>query len=235
MPVCCRFYFEKSNPEVIILMESVNRSPLLREFLRAGDSLVTEGEVRPTDVVPVLASGRDGSPRGFPMKWGFTVPGIRPLFNARVETASLKPTFREAWARHRCIVPANFYYEWESRRRPAVREISPTGFSTETSRGGRNASAPIEVADHSRQQPRIKYAIGPTGCSITWLCALYRLEGNLPHFVILTREPTEALREIHDRMPLILPPELCRDWVNPRLPPETLLDQAVTDLTAVRA
>ena len=204
--MCCRFYIEKDDPDIASLLETVNRSPLVHEFRKAGDPLITEGEIRPTAVVPTLASGRDGSPRAFPMKWGFTVPGIRPLFNARAETAALKPTFREAWAQHRCIVPSNFYYEWKH-------VLTPGGKTKTTD----------------------KYAIGSAGHPITWLCGLYRLENNLPHFVILTREPTETLREIHDRMPLILPPELCRDWVNPRLSPEALLDQAVTDLTAVRA
>lgn len=75
-----------------------------------------------------------------------------------------------------------------------------------------------------------KYAIQPEGGRAAWLCGLYRMEDNLPHFVILTREPTEALREIHDRMPLMLPEKYVNDWVNPLTAPEKMLDYAMTDL-----
>ena len=37
------------------------------------------------------------------------------LLNARSETAAEKPAFREDWRRHRCIVPATYYFEWEHR------------------------------------------------------------------------------------------------------------------------
>ena len=51
---------------------------------------------------------------GFPMVWGVHVPGIsRTNANTRVETASEKANFRDAWAAHRCVIPASWYYEWE--------------------------------------------------------------------------------------------------------------------------
>lgn len=45
----------------------------------------------------------------------------------------------------------------------------------------------------------------PKGSPVTWLCGLYRIEEGLPCYVILTREPSEEIRFIHDRMPLMLP------------------------------
>ncbi|MEM9014768.1 MAG: SOS response-associated peptidase [Pseudomonadota bacterium] len=55
-------------------------------------------------------------------RWGF-IPswakkdyhermGSKPLINARAETAAEKPTFRSAFKRRRCLIPANGYYEW---------------------------------------------------------------------------------------------------------------------------
>ena len=93
--MCCRYYIERDDPEIMHILEEANRSPLAERFRQAGDALITEGEVRPTACVPTVASGRNGVPGVFPMKWGFTVPGIRPVFNARVETAPLKKSFRE--------------------------------------------------------------------------------------------------------------------------------------------
>jgi len=199
--MCCRYYIEKDDPELRDILLSVRRAPLADQFLRAGDAVVTDGEIHPTAVVPTLASSRNGRPCVFPMKWGFTIPGVRPVFNARVETASVKTSFREAWEQHRCILPASWYYEWMHTR----------------TKSGRT-----RVTD--------KYAIQPAGKSALWLCGLYRLENSLPHFVILTREPVEALREIHDRMPLMLPRKYVGDWINPLTSPEKMLSLAVTDL-----
>ena len=203
--MCCRYYIERDDPEIRSILEEANRSPLAGQFLRAGDPMLTEGEIRPTNVVPAVAFTRSGRPGIFPMKWGFTIPGVRPVFNARVETAPVRQSFREAWAQHRCVLPASCYYEWKH--------------------------LPGEKGKSRLAEP---YAIRPSGKHATWLCGLYRLENNLPHFVILTREPTEALREIHDRMPLILPEAYVRDWINPRIAPEPLLPLAVTDLILER-
>ena len=201
--MCCRYYIEKDDPEITHILESVSHSPLTGRFLKAGDAVVTDGEIHPTAVVPTLASSKDGRPCVFPMKWGFTIPGVRPLFNARVETASVKQSFRDSWEQHRCIVPASYYFEWKH----------------VLTRSGKS-----RVTD--------KYAIQPAGGHAAWLCGLYRLENSLPHFVILTREPTEALAEIHDRMPLILPQKYVGDWINPLAAPEKILTYAVTELVA---
>ena len=65
---------------------------------------------------------------------------------------------------------------------------------------------------------------------MTWLCGLYRIEEGLPVFVILTREPGEEIRFIHDRMPLILPERLIGEWIRPDVRPEELVGDALTDM-----
>ena len=110
--MCCRYLLEES-PELRPIVEAMNRSPLAGKLFPAG-SLRAAGEVRPADAAPVLARSRQGQPLVFPMKWGFSIPGIRStLINARSETASIKPTFSESWRRRRCAIPASWYYEWE--------------------------------------------------------------------------------------------------------------------------
>ena len=92
----------------------------------AASVLHSSGEIRPTDVVPVLAPDRNRNPEVYPMRWGFRLAGRGPkgqrgtvenrsmlVVNARVETAAQKPSFRDAWLRHRCIVPASCYFEWD--------------------------------------------------------------------------------------------------------------------------
>ena len=107
--MCCRYWFDES-PELRPFVEEMNRSPLVEKFVETG-SITTQGEVRPTNVVPVIASNRRGEKAVYPMKWGFS--GRTLLVNARSETAATKPTFSDAWKSHRCIVPASCYFEWE--------------------------------------------------------------------------------------------------------------------------
>ena len=112
--MCCRYYMEMS-PELRPIIEEANRSALKERIVdKLGRPLITEGEVRPTNIVPVIAPNRTGARTVFPMVWGFTLPrSSSPMVNARVETASTKPTFKESWERRRCIVPASYYFEWE--------------------------------------------------------------------------------------------------------------------------
>lgn len=204
--MCTRFYIEPESDELRTVLEQAKQSRLGQLFLRAGSPVLTSGEIRPTNVVPVLATGRDKKSGVFPMRWGFQVPGGSLIVNARSETAADKPTFRDAWRAHRCIIPASWYYEWEHTKLP---------------------SGKTKTGD--------KYAIQPQGEQAAWLCGLYRMENGFPVFAVVTREPTPYLRNIHDRMPLILPKGRIHEWICPDIRPEELLPYALTDLVAEKA
>ena len=51
---------------------------------------------------------------------------------------------------------------------------------------------------------------------VTYLAGLYRLENGYPHFAVLTREPDEEIRLIHNRMPVILKADQINTWINPQ-------------------
>ena len=195
--MCCRYWTDES-PELRPIVEEMNRSPLMRKWQDKA-KVKSYGEIFPTDVVPVIAPNRSGLRTVYPMKWGYS--GKSLLMNARSETAAEKPTFRDDWARHRCIVPASWYFEWEH-----------------------------YPGSDGKKHTGDKYMIHPKDCAVTWLCGLYRIENGLPVFVILTREPGETLRFLHDRMPLIMPDELVTEWIRPDRKPEELLPRALTDL-----
>lgn len=80
-----------------------------------GDQLAPAEELRPTDPVPIVRPS--GTYRALGVaRWGLLSPW-RPdagpvLFNARAETLATKPAFRESFARYRCLVPADGWYEW---------------------------------------------------------------------------------------------------------------------------
>ena len=81
---------------------------------------------------------------------------------------------------------------------------------------------------------RVKYAIHPQRPGLFYMAGLYRLEPQGPAFTILTRAPAEAIAFIHDRMPVILPPELVQDWIDPRHDPAAILARAVLSVACER-
>lgn len=94
-------------------------------------SLKREGEVRPGDVVPVLASSRSLKPTFFPMRWGYTLPGGRLVINARSETAAASPLFSDGMRQRRCLVTASRYDDWEHRGREKIRyAVRPSGMAS---------------------------------------------------------------------------------------------------------
>ena len=66
------------------------------------------------------------------------------------------------------------------------------------------------------------------------MAGLYRIEEikgiKIPVFTILTRDPVESLRFIHDRMPVILPKDSIREWVKPSRKPEKVLKDLPVDV-----
>ena len=123
--MCGRVYMAPADPELRELVKEMNRSRLAERFRKSsGEPLEAEGEIFPSSVLPVLAVNKAGEQRVFPMKWGFSGTG-RLLINARAETAAERPAFRESWARHRCVIPASWYFEWEhDEKKRAVRKYA---------------------------------------------------------------------------------------------------------------
>ncbi|MBR0410450.1 MAG: SOS response-associated peptidase [Eubacterium sp.] len=204
--MCTRYYLELS-PELRPIIEEAKNSALARSMIKnLGKTFKSEGEIRPTDMVPVIAPDRSGKRKTFPMVWGFSVPGIRqPLVNARVESAKDKTSFRESWTRRRCVVPASYYYEW-----------------SHIQAGGK-----IRTGD--------KYTIQPADDNTTWFAGLYRIEEGYtgfryPVFTILTREACPDLKRIHDRMPVMISSRDIDAWICPERIPKGI--RPLTDMLA---
>ena len=200
--MCGRYFLEES-PELRPIVEAMNRSPLVRKFQQSS-AVLSQGEIRPTNVAPVIASNKSGHRTVFPMRWGFT--GKSLLINAKTETAAAKPTFQEAWKSHRCIVPASWYFEWEH----------------------------LPTTD-GKKKTGDKYILQPKGSAVTWMCGLYRMEEDFPCYVILTREPSEEIRFIHDRMPLMLPEQYIDEWIRLDAHPEEIIRAAQTEIIYEKA
>ena len=104
----CGRYSLHSNPEVVALMFGLSEVPAYQPRYN----------IAPAS--QVLIARQEGELRGAAMvKWGL-VPrwakdpamGAR-MNNARAETVAQKPSFREAYRKRRCLIPANGFYEWK--------------------------------------------------------------------------------------------------------------------------
>ena len=120
--MCGRYYIADDDSSLelqSIIAEIQRRNPAV---------LMKTGEIRPTNIAPVIANNSSLAPMSFAMKWGYTLPGGQLLFNSRSETASTKPIFRDGMAQRRCLVPASNYFEWEKRGTQKVKyAIRPSG------------------------------------------------------------------------------------------------------------
>lgn len=130
------------------------------------------------------------------LRWGLLPSWARDpaiatrLFNARAETAATKPSFRAAFKTRRCLIPADGFYEW----------------------------AP--AATGGKQPHFIHLASGaPMALAGLWEHWSAPAGEEVSTFTILTIDANERLAPIHDRMPVILPPETWSLWLNPTRTP----------------
>ena len=85
-----------------------------------------------------------------------------------------------------------------------------------------------------RDKERIKYAIRPAHGRILYFAGIYHWEqhseATFPTFAILTQQAAPEIAFIHERMPVILPAERLRDWLNPRNDARDILQTALRDM-----
>ncbi|MDA1035842.1 MAG: SOS response-associated peptidase [Chloroflexi bacterium] len=145
--------------------------------------------VAPTD--PVLTYGAQGANTAEYMRWGlipnWSKPGGRKLplaINARAETLATNGMFKEPFARRRCLVIADGFYEWRKNE-----DGSTTPF-----RFGMTNWEPFGFA----------------GVWDEWLGP----DGPMHSCTIVTTTPNEMVEHVHDRMPVILPRDAYGEWLD---------------------
>jgi len=127
------------------------------------------------------------------MRWQF-VPSTEPAFNTKLSTINARSEsvfetrlYRDVVIRQRCLVPLSGFYEWK--------------------RAG-DSKRPFKI--HLRDEPIMSVA----GIWETW-------RPGSPHerrsFSILTTSANEFMKDIHDRMPVILGRDVENEWLNPEV------------------
>jgi putative SOS response-associated peptidase YedK len=180
----------------------------IRARFHLDESAKVEEEARfniaPTD--PVLAVRRrdDGRRELGRLRWGL-VPGRwaerrsgPPLINARAETLTRQAAFAESFRERRCLIPADGFYEWRDDAR---------------------GKTPIWIARPDREL----FAFAGVWTSLRARDG----SGELHSCAIVTCDPNGLIRPIHDRMPVVLDPELEARWLEPDVDDEELLSLLV--------
>ena len=196
------------------------RWPLQPLMLANGEPLRPRYNVAPTDQMPVIFE-EDGFRQIRAMRWGL-VPGwaarrgVSPplMINARVETLHEKPAFRALVEHHRCLVPTDGYYEWQTAGADDNGDAQDA-----TSKGGKKRRAKTPHLFHY-DDDRLFFFGG------LWTRAVTGPQGNLSgpdavveSFTVITTEAAPALRFCHDRQPIILGGHQAREWLAADHPP----------------
>lgn len=119
--MCGRFYVALDDPELMEIIKEIDRKN--REEGREAPE-IKRGEVFPTNQVAALRRGGNLAERAIQLQWGFSkFDGRGQIINARSETALEKPMFRKPVLENRCIIPASYYYEWQTEGTKKTRNL----------------------------------------------------------------------------------------------------------------
>ncbi|MEV0596529.1 SOS response-associated peptidase [Nonomuraea cavernae] len=147
------------------------------------------------------------------VKWGLVPawakdPSIGSrMINARIETVAEKPAYRQAFAKRRCLLPADGYFEWM----PMAAEGS--GKQGNSGKQGK------------KKQP---YFIHPADGGVLAMAGLYEFWKDpsradddplkwLVTCTVITTDAEDDLGRIHDRMPMMIERERWAEWLDPKL------------------
>ncbi len=109
------------------------------------------------------------------------------MINARAETIAEKPSFKNAFKKRRCLIIADGFYEWKGAR--------------------------------GQKQPMLITLPDKKPFAFAGLWEIWYKNKQAPAYrscTIITTEASASIREIHHRMPVILKPDVYKDWLNPQ-------------------
>src|SRR5687768_2701412 len=157
--------------------------------------LVPRYNIAPTQ--PLLAVANDNPNEFTHFMWGLVPSWAKDpsvgnrMINARAETIAEKPAFRNALKRRRCLVIADGFYEWKPQ--PG------------------SGKKPMKTPMYIRMKDAKPFAFA--GLWETWHDRSAGTGSELRSCTLITTQPNELMKPIHDRMPVIIPPDRYRDWL----------------------
>lgn len=147
--------------------------------------------IAPTQGVPIVRLGEDGRRQLSLVHWGLIPFWAKDaaignrMLNARGDTVASKPAFRQSFLKRRCLVVADGYYEWQ------------------------------KTAGSKKQPYYIRLKCDrPFGFAGLW--DRWKHDGTaIESCTIITTNANDLMEPIHDRMPVIIPPDAYDIWLDP--------------------
>jgi len=155
------------------------------------DDLPQRYNIAPSQPVAVIPNTGDNTLSMY--KWGLIPswskdPAIGDrMINARAESLAEKPSFRNAYRRRRCLILADGFYEWK--QNPGMKSKQPVYIRLKT--------------EH------------PFAFAGLWEIWNSPDGSEIRSCTIITTQPNSLLEPIHNRMPVILPPNVYNQWLAP--------------------
>lgn len=180
--MCGRFTLSTPASQLIELFQ-------VREF----PDLVPHYNIAPTQLV-ICIRQTDSQRTADRMRWGLVPSWAKDetignrLINARSETAAEKPSFRSAYAKRRCLIPTDGFYEWEK------------------------TAAGTKQPWFIHQPDRKPFAFA--GLWESWRVRNSSDEQHMLSCTILTTAANADLADIHDRMPVLIPACHYATWLS---------------------
>ena len=167
-------------------------SVIRERFSESGANPAPRYNIAPTQrILTITNDGQSKIPQ--PMRWGLIPSWAKDtsvgsrMINARAETLAERPSFRAAFRRRRCLVVADSFYEWKRRGR---------------------ARTPMRISLKSGQ------LFAFAGLWESWTSPGGH---RILSCAIITTAANHFIAPIHDRMPVILPPDAESAWLDPNL------------------
>lgn len=174
-----------------LLLEKHYRAMLQRLGIASPPAFVSRYNIAPNTLIPAVRPGATpGSVSVDFLRWGLVPAWSKtsdgpPLINARAESVTGKPSFRDAMRSRRCVIPATGFYEWHT-----------VGHTKKPWLFRRKDDEPFGLAGLWESWR------GPDD-AVLETCA------------IITTDPNDIMHPIHNRMPVMLSVDQCHAWLAP--------------------
>lgn len=164
------------------------------------DPFAPSWNVAPTDPVTVVLQREDGRTVerhrwGLVPSWATSIKEGARHINARAETVAESAAFRTSYRKRRCIIPADGFYEWR--------------------RVGEKRKQPWFLGPHGEDA-----VLAMAGLWSVWKDPQTGLW--VPSATVITTDANDEVRQLHDRMPVLLPRDAWQEWLDPGQDPEPL-------------
>ena len=187
--MCARYTLTE---EIILILKRLFIKTPLRDFH-------PRYNIAPSQNAPVILNEEEKSVQL--LRWGLIPSRAKDpaigykLINARADTIAEKSSFRAAFKKRRCLIPADGFYEWR---------LESDG----------RTKTPMRIRLKSKE---------PFTFAGLWETWKDQQEKEIRTFTIITTEPNEILQPIHNRMPVIMKPEDEEAWLDPQADPKHLV------------